>query len=287
MLGFGAFANAQTTVAAWDFSQNATGGFSTLDNQTLEGSMTANYSGFDLDDGTGFVRSGPNWVGAADLGELHYDGQFGSSQFVLNDPNRSGNASDVKFGGGNAGPDELTENNSQAGTTLGSNGAFNVLDSQGQPNTKRFAFGLNPEAENKSFTYAISLTQDTAFQQGSDWVFKFAGRSELDDESGDISWEYSTDGSSFTDSGITSNIGGNEQLFTVDLSNVEALDGVSDVFLRGTAENFDGGGDGFTGSLGMDNFSAEAVPEPSTYAAIAGALALGAAVARRRIRNKA
>jgi uncharacterized membrane protein affecting hemolysin expression len=64
----------------------------------------------------------------------------------------------------------------------------------------------------------------------------------------------------------------------IELGTLSALDNASDAFLRVT---FDGA-TGATGNNRLDNITLTAVPEPSTYAALLGLLALGVVAYRRR-----
>lgn len=265
LLGFGVAASAQSTlVAGWDFSQySSPGGFSSTDGATLTDSLDANYTTFAVDDGTGFITdSGPNFVGAAQFGTLHYDGSFGSTAFSL-DP------SDLRP----TGSVDMTVGAGVGGTTLGAQGNRNVLGDQGQQFANAFSLGFNESANGKSFVFAISLTANSAFQQGSNWAFQFGAVTDgLDTDGSSINWESSTDGTTYGAAGTT-NLTDSETLYSVDLS---GLDGASDIFLRGTFSGIDE-------AAYIDNVSASAVPEPSAYAAIFGILALGFAAFRRRL----
>lgn len=266
LLGFGVAASAQNTlVAGWDFSQySSPGGFSSTDGANLTGSLNANYTRFAVDDGTGFIDDqGPNFVGAAQFGTMHYDGQFGSTAFSLN-------PSDLRPNG----DVDMSVGASVGGTTLGSNGNRGVLGDQGQQFTNAYSLGFNESANGKSFVFAISLTANGSFQQGNDWVFQFGGVVASTDTDGSaINWETSTDGATYGAAGTT-NLTDSETLYSVDLT---GFDGASDIFLRGTFSGIDE-------AAYIDNVSASAaVPEPSAYAAIFGILALGFAAFRRRL----
>lgn len=96
-------------------------------------------------------------------------------------------------------------------------------------------------------------------------------------------WAYSTDGSSFTNFGST--VVPASSFSTVTLSTLSAVNNSSSVWLRYTF----GGASGTSQNNRLDNIqfvaTASAVPEPSTYAALAGAAALcGVMLHRRRQR---
>lgn len=269
----GALSAQSQVVAAWDYSQFSTDGFTSIDGATLEGSVNSNYTDFQVADANGVVQKGPNHDGAHQFGTMYWDGSFGSDAFdntfsTPNDINPSGSQ-------------DLTAGNGVGnGYTIGSGGSGLILDNQGQQFVNPKALGFTSGANGKSFVFGISLTGEAPFGTGSDWVFQFGARANNDpDNASAISWDYSLDGSAYTASGITSNVTDSEGAFTVDLSGVNALDGASQVFLRGNLSGIDGG------STFIDNFSASAVPEPSAFAAIAGMLALGLTVSRRRFRK--
>lgn len=99
-------------------------------------------------------------------------------------------------------------------------------------------------------------------------------------------WAYSTDGSNFTNFGST--VVPATSFASVTLSTLTAVNNSSSVWLRYTF----GGASGTSQNNRLDNIqinaTAIAVPEPSTYAALAGAAALlGVLVHRRRQRSVA
>ena len=92
------------------------------------------------------------------------------------------------------------------------------------------------------------------------------------DGTGNLAFDYSTDGTNFL-TGTTYNLRGAQQGLTLPWNNAMAID------LLGFSNG--GGAIGATTML-YDNFSVSAVPEPSTYAALAGACALGLAIWKRK-----
>lgn len=239
---------AQQMIVGWDFSQFALDGFSSNNGSSLTGDIDGNYAGGAAD-----------FTGAASLGSFLYDGTFGSTALGLN-------PADVE-------PQGVGDLGSAYGY-MGTAGSRALLGSQGQANTSGRALGFNSGANGDSFV--IAVTAGSAFD---DWNFSFEAKNASDsDNSSSISWEYSTDGSSYTSSGVTSNISNSEALLSVDLSSVSALDGQSTVYFRGTLGGVD------SGLTFVDNIAVNGtvVPEPSTYAAIFGAIALAVAAYRRR-----
>ena len=102
-----------------------------------------------------------------------------------------------------------------------------------------------------------------------------------------VAWFYSTDGGTTkTSAGISSNAvtGTSFTQYTADFSAITGLTGVADVYLIGVVSESIS-----TANLQFDNLAVygtsavSAIPEPSTYAAIMGALALvGVTIARKR-----
>jgi hypothetical protein len=137
----------------------------------------------------------------------------------------------------------------------------------------------------------IIFTLDMTNLQG--LAFSFAGQ-RTSTGFNSLVVDYSTDGGSNwlgnisvttleSSMGTTSSV--SASIRNVDLSSVSGLSNISNAQIRLT---FDGGT--ITASAGnnrLDNFqfTATAVPEPATYAAIFGALALGLAMVRRRVRR--
>jgi hypothetical protein len=239
---------AQQMIVGWDFSQFAIDNFSSNDGASLTGDINGNYTGGAAD-----------FTGAASLGSFLYDGTLGSTTLGLN-------PADVE-------PQGVGDLGAAYGY-MGTAGSRALLSSQGQANNSSRALGFNSGANGDSFV--IAVTAGSAFD---DWNFSFEAKNASDsDNSSSISWEYSTNGSSYTSAGVTSNISNSEALLSVDLSSVSALDGQSSVYFRGTLGGVN------SGLTFVDNIAVNGtvVPEPSTYAAIFGAVALAVAAYRRR-----
>jgi len=142
------------------------------------------------------------------------------------------------------------------------------------------AFGINTDAAEALFTFSLDLGPNVLDSSEAS-SFSFVSRATGASAGATLSWEYSTDaGSSWVD------IAGFEQTLGTSyaLASTDALDGFSgDLLVRGTVSGLTSGpGDSF----GLDNVQFNAVvPEPSTYAAIFGAIALGVAMIRRRMKK--
>ena len=120
---------------------------------------------------------------------------------------------------------------------------------------------------NASDVVTFALTPGTSF---GGWAVQFGGLT-ADGTAGTILLETSNDGVTFGGPSTTFNLGAADTLYSLDLA---ALGADATVFARMT----------FSGNAVMDNlaFSGAAVPEPSTYAAIFGVVALAFAAYRRR-----
>ncbi|NBB79669.1 MAG: hypothetical protein GVY36_09525 [Verrucomicrobia bacterium] len=225
----GASAQNQEMIAGWDFSQYANAaGFSTLDNEELIGEVNANFS-----------QSVASFNGAAALGTLYYDGQFGSTAFDLL-------AKEVEIGGdlGTLG----------GGGAIGSSGQRNTLFAQGQANNGANAFGLTT---NGSITFVIDMSTFESGSTGEGWSLAFAVVNGSDpDDSSSVAWSYSLDGENFTSTGVTTAITDNAAAETVDLSGITALDGQSQIYIKGDFSGIDGG------VTNLDNFQVFATPIP-------------------------
>ena len=96
-------------------------------------------------------------------------------------------------------------------------------------------------------------------------------------------WSFSTNGTSFTDFGTSINPG--TSFASITLSTLTPTNNASSVWIKYTLS----GATATSGNNRLDNiqFSATAIPEPSTYAALFGTLALAGVVIHRRRRMAA
>lgn len=263
--GLMACAHAQTNVAGWDFSPYAVTvnpGFSSIDAETLTGVINAN-----------FTQGLPEFVEAQPFGTLYYDGSFGSTAFDLNTKEIEPN-NDLGTLGGNG--------------EIGASGNINTLTAQGQEYGFGNALGLTT---NGAITIAIDLTGFELGSSAESWSLAFATQNNSDsDNSSSIAWDYSLDGSEFVSTGITTAITQNAAAQSVDLSGIEALDGQTEVFFRGTFSGVDDGvsyidnlqvnaefGGGSTGGslFILDNPASETYPEINWWATPMGDLFVG------------
>jgi hypothetical protein len=139
------------------------------------------------------------------------------------------------------------------------------------------AFGINT-TDTALFTFELNLGSNFLDSTSGD-SFSFAAIAQGNSSGATLSWEFSTNGG-----GSWSNITGFSQTLgnAYAVYSTDALDGLTgDVLIRGT---YAGGSTGAGDSFGLDNvqFNGTAVPEPSSFAAILGAVALGLAASRRR-----
>ena len=119
-----------------------------------------------------------------------------------------------------------------------------------------------------------------------DLAFSYAGRTTATGMR-DLTWSWSTDGSSFTDLWTVDHhgdVGVNYVLVERDLSGVTALNNASAVYLRGTFATQDGQSTPTTaGNTRFDNVQFTAIPEPTTLGLLLG---VGGLLALRRFRRR-
>ena len=243
-------AQAQQMVAGWDFSQYSGDGLNILSNPPalpFTETLTSNYS--DLD---------PNGVGieSTAFGSLYYDGQFGSTNV---DPD--GSSDEILPTSGNL------ASNTSVGIAQFANASGQISLSEGAQNNNN-----NLSFLSKSAVSIVFEADTSTVNSFTDWSISFAG---LDFNTGDIApatidVSFSTDGSTYG-SATTFNLTGVDSAFS---TSTFASSSTAAYF------KFDFGGT----DLRIDNvgISGTVVPEPSSFAAIAGALALAFVGARRR-----
>jgi hypothetical protein len=239
-------------VAGWDFSQFAGPGFNSTDGSTFagEGNAQANYSDFN--------SPSPD-IAAASFGSIYYDGSFGSTDAA------NGFSFQAVPVSGNLGSGS---NQTADGNPFNDSSSYAFLTNSGQGFTNNLSLGIDG---NISVVFEANVFGQAA--GASDWTLNFAALDSLNTSS--VSWEISTDGSSYTSLGLTSSLTTTDSAFSV----TSALaDGSDQVFFRGTFADIEVG----TSRAIFDNVGISAVPEPSTYAAIFGVFALGFAAYRRR-----
>ena len=249
----------ESLIAGWEFSQfsfaaiNSVGEFGASGDFSQAGALNANYS--ELLPGS--PAGGPL---AAGFGTLYYDGTNGSTD---------------------GGPFDLTGTNTiypfaqtlnseadQVSPPYGSSASENVLIFNGQEVYN--PFGLKIEADNSLVVMADAQGAAT------DWNFTFAFETEGPTAGGqEITLEY-FDGSNFVSVGSPLTVTGTDQGTTVA---IPGLDGMAMAQIR---MNISGATE--TNAVVIDNLGVAAVPEPATYAALFGLVALGLIV-RRRMRK--
>jgi len=248
-------ASAQSLVAGWDFSQVQSPN-TTVAQGGLQGSWSANYTD------RGVAIPSANYTDASAFGTVYWDGSFGSTVTDFN--NFSGGA-EVRGQTTANGVNNLTSNDSQSESTFNSASSYGFLRSSGQS-----------VAQDAMLTFVDDVTITFALNAGSvknSWSLLFAAQ---DSNSASLAVDASTTGlfageeTSFGSLAIDSSDKG----YAVDFS---SLGSTQTLFVRFAATGAGGG------ELAIDNVGFSAVvPEPSTYAAIFGAIALAFVAVRRR-----
>jgi hypothetical protein len=245
-------------IAGWDFSQYLGDGIGSTNGSTLTETLSANYSSLDTTFGAG--------AASAAFGTLYYDGSFGSTNVNPDGTN-----------------DAIWPTSGSLNSNLSAGGPFDrhtVLANEGQQFTQ-FLSLTNQSAVTLVFKADLTSTTFSA----TNWSLSFGAKTFASTASVGIA--YSTNGSSYTALS-------NQSLTTTDTAYSVALTGLGETqtsFVRLTFAAPSGGG---VGQSIIDNVAilgtvdlATPVPEPSTYAAIFGVLALGGAAWHRRRRVSA
>lgn len=245
----------QDRIAAWDFSQLAAGfgGFGIDNGVSAAGEISANYSDFDPTSGVGLE--------SAAFGTAFFDGTFGSSDVTP--------AGAFGFGPWQVDGNGVSANESGFGLEVISEfeGAQLGAGPQG-------IFANDPFTVT-AFEFDLSSINSTADNLAVEFAFQDLNSV---DAGSIIEVFFSEDGSSFSSFGSVTTTGA-AQAATLSLDpSISASTGVFQFQVTNTS-----------GFASIDNVEilgdVSVVPEPSTYAAIFGGLALGLAILRRRLRR--
>lgn len=248
-----AVANASTLVAGWDFSQTQSANTTAAQN-ALQGSWSANYTYL------GENTTSANYNAAAAYGTVYWDGSFGSTNTNYSATNATATVS------GKTTPSGLNSNASQSFSTFNASSSYTALRNSGQTIARDATLGL---IDDVAITFKLS-----ASTVSNSWALALAA---LDTDGATIGIEASKTGAfsgEETDFGSLS-VTTSDAGYTTSFS---SMGNTQDLYVRFSASNVTGG------TLSLDNvgFSATAVPEPSTYAAIFGVIAIAFAIVRRR-----
>ncbi len=247
----GLHAQDKTLIAGWDFSQSQSVNTTAAQN-ALNGSWNANYSH------QGAQAPSANYDASAVFGSVYWDGQFGSSTTNFNATDQTAQVS------GRTNVLGLTSNDSQSISTFNASSSYTQLRATGQTVAVNATLGFIADV---AVTFALD-----AGSAKSDWELLFAA---IDSDGATINVDASTTGAfagEETSFGSLS-IGTTDTGYGVDFS---SLGSTQELYVRMSAVDVAGG------TLNIDNVGFSAVPEPSAYAAIFGAIAIAFAVVRRR-----
>ena len=213
-----------------------------------------------------FYATGANSTGNLNVGRLFFDGSNGSDTWSISRSTGSGIDGTFPILSRNVGGSSVaftTGFGSQAGTSA----AFE-FDANGATDTIAFSFN--------------SLSTVNTFQglsvQFRASIPNFASAA----DNVTVSWSYKIGSGSAVSTGVTTVLNSaSYATYTANFSSITAMNGQDDIYLLASfAEANDGSPARF------DNFgiygTAAAIPEPSTFAALAGVAALGLVASRRR-----
>ena len=255
------------TIAGWDFSQFAFAGDNSLSpwpDYSQAGALNSNYTDITVANPVPGAAAGP---AAGAFGTIFYNGTNGSS--LVSNLGAFG-GSEVNAISGN-----LSRANPQMsdGSFFNLLGSYNTLVANGQAGTPQ-DLGLAVGADLSIVFEGVTPVGYV----GEDWQITFAAL-QLGASTAMIDWNYSTDGVLFTPLGVTTALSTVDTGFTVDFG--AFLDGASNVYLRADITGVNSTNVAVFDNVGIA--TSVVVPEPSAYALIFGALALGFII-RRRVR---
>ncbi len=249
--------NAQTLIAGWDFSEQE------VQDAVYVGGVPVGTIGANFTDTT------PNGTGAAARGMLYFDGTQGSSLW-------DGEISSGQVAAFVGTASINTTINTTRRTTLAPANAP-VFGVNFDSNLGGLALGFNPVVGSRD-TLVIGLNTT-----GYETVIMSFAQAIDSGTSATISWSYKIGaGGSLVSTGVSTTF--NSTTFstsTVNLSAITAVNNVNNLFLVGTF-TADTLGAGLAGFDNIQVTGVAAIPEPSSYAALAGVAALGLVAARRR-----
>lgn len=238
-----------TTIGGWDFNGSAVASFASLNaryNQQYNPYFTAGTSPSpgDSDYGTVFLTTnGGTFSGARSLNAV----QASSYDLLSTDG-------------------LLVSNNS-----LGDNAT----------NARSLVLSTSTTADNARASFRISTL--TSFDSFENINVAYSARN-LGSADATISWSYSLNGTDFTAISGTSNTLSNSgafSVFTADFSAISAIEGVNQVFIGLDYSETAAGASVFLDNVAIYG-TAAAIPEPSSYAVLAGVAGLALAASRRR-----
>jgi hypothetical protein len=246
-----------TTIGGWDFNGNS-GTTSLVFNARYNQQYTPYFT----------AGNGPS-PGSSTYGQLNFNANgadFGSARSIS-----TSNASNYDL----LSTDGLLVSNNSLGDVVSGTGRSVLLSTSAVSNNNKAVFTLSTLTTANTFT-GINVAY-AARNQGS------AGNDAA------IAWSYSFDGSSWNSiSGSSDTIapsGSAYNAFAADFSAVTAIEGLSTVYIGLDYSETAAGASVFLDNVAFYG-TAAAIPEPSSYAALAGVAALGLVAARRRRSSK-
>jgi len=257
VLGVLAPVSAQTVVSRSVGSNSLIAGWDFNNGQSTASSVNARYSDlFNPGQFTGTVAS----PGNAAFGTLHFTtngGTFSGPQF----------RNELNFADIDRQILSRSSGTQFLGAQSGADGSISAETTAGNP--RDFVFAV------RSAT-AFNIFEDISINY---YAFNLGGSGSIT-----VDWFYSTtNGGSKISTGLQNVITGSSfSNFTADFSSINAMEGLNELYIVGRVSESVSGA-----SLAIDNFAVygtAAIPEPSSFAALAGAACLGLAALRRRRR---
>ncbi len=257
-----------TTLGGWDFN-----GTNAANTASMNARYNQQYTSY-------FTAGTASTPGSSLYGAAYFTGSNGAT-FASNRSVQTSNAPIYDL----ASTVGLLVSNNSLGDNIGTSQARSILlSSPTVADNSRAVFKIS------TLTTDLDPGVSITTQAFSDLNLAYSARNQGTSANATIDWSYSLDGINFTSIAGTSSAiapsGTNYSVFTADFSAINAIEGVSSLWLGLNYSESAAGASVFLDNVAIYGTALQsvvvAIPEPSTYAAILGAAVAGVSLLRRR-----